>query len=48
MAAWGQPLVQLLAHQEATQVTGSRAARALRLGWKKSRVLAWLALNRQS
>jgi hypothetical protein len=46
MAAWISPLVPLLGHQEAVQVTRSRAAWPLRLGWKKSRVLAWLALNR--
>jgi hypothetical protein len=42
----GSLLVQLLAHQEAAQVTRARAACPLRLGWKKSRLLTWLALNR--
>jgi hypothetical protein len=36
---------QLLGHQEAVQVTRARAACPLRLGWKKSRALTWLALN---
>jgi hypothetical protein len=45
MAAWISPLVQLLGHQDAAQVTLARAAWPLRLGWKKSRVLTWLALN---
>jgi hypothetical protein len=45
MAAWVSPLVQLLGHQDAAQVTRARAAWPLRLGWKKSRVLTWLALN---
>ena len=36
---------QLLGHQDAAQVTLARAAWPLRLGWKKSRVLTWLALN---
>ena len=39
------PAAQLLGHQEAAQVTLARAAWPLRLGWKKSRVLTWLALN---
>jgi hypothetical protein len=38
-------LGQLLDHQEAAQVTRARAAWPLRLGWKKSRLLTWLALN---
>jgi hypothetical protein len=38
-------LVQLLAHQDLAQVTRARAACPLRLGWKKSRLLTWLALN---
>jgi hypothetical protein len=38
-------LVQVLDHQEAAQVTRAREACPLRLGWKKSRVLTWLALN---
>jgi hypothetical protein len=38
-------LGQLLDHQEAFQVTRARAAWPLRLGWKKSRALTWLALN---
>jgi hypothetical protein len=45
MAAWVSPLVQLLGHQDAAQVTRARAAWPLRLGWKKSRALTWLALN---
>src|SRR5215207_889866 len=45
MAAWVSPLVQLLGHQDAAQVTRARAAWPLRLGWKKSRVLTWLALS---
>jgi ABC-2 type transport system permease protein len=48
--AWPDPpwvglLVQLLAHQDAPQVTRARAAWPLKLGWKKSRLLTWLALN---
>jgi hypothetical protein len=39
-------LGQVLGHQEADQVTRASAAWPLRLGWKKSRVLTWLALNR--
>jgi hypothetical protein len=38
-------LGQVPDHQEAFQVTLARAACPLRLGWKKSRVLTWLALN---
>jgi hypothetical protein len=45
MAAWISPRVQLLSHQDAAQVTLARAACPLRLGWKKSRALTWLALN---
>jgi hypothetical protein len=41
----GRLLGQLLGHQEAAQVTRARVAWPLRLGWKKSRVLTWLALN---
>src|SRR4029450_10484304 len=40
-------LGQLLDHQEAAQVTRARAAWPLRLGWKKSRLLTWLALNEE-
>jgi hypothetical protein len=36
---------QLLAHQDVAQVTRAKAACPLGLGWKKSRVLTWLALN---
>ena len=43
---WIGLLGQLLDHQDAAQVTRARAAWPLRLGWKKSRVLTWLALNR--
>jgi hypothetical protein len=39
-------LGQVLGHQEADQVTRASAAWPLRPGWKKSRVLTWLALNR--
>ena len=39
-------LGQVLGHQETAQVTRASAAWPLRLGWKKSRVLTWLALNR--
>jgi hypothetical protein len=39
-------LGHMLGHQEADQVTRASAAWPLRLGWKKSRVLTWLALNR--
>ena len=39
-------LGQMLGHQEADQVTRASAAWPLRLGWKKSRVLTSLALNR--
>jgi hypothetical protein len=46
MAAWVSPLVQVLGHQEAAQVTRARVDWPLRLGWKKSRVLTWLAVNR--
>jgi hypothetical protein len=42
---WVGLLGQLLDHQEAAQVTRARAAWPLRLGWKKSRLLTWLALN---
>jgi hypothetical protein len=35
----------MLGHQEAVQVIWARATWTLRLGWKKSRVLTWLALN---
>ena len=38
-------LSQVLGHQLAAQVTLASAAWPLRLGWKKSRVLTWLALN---
>ena len=44
-APWCVP-GQVLGHQEAAQVTRARAAWPLRLGWKKSRLLTWLALNR--
>src|SRR4029453_13496474 len=44
-APWWVP-GQVLGHQEAAQVTRARAAWPLRLGWKKSKVLTWLALNR--
>jgi hypothetical protein len=43
-APWCMP-GQLLDHQEAVQVIRARAAWPLRLGWKKSRVLTWPALN---
>jgi hypothetical protein len=39
-------LGQVLGHQETDQVTRASAAWPLRPGWKKSRVLTWLALNR--
>ena len=42
---WVGLLGQLLGHQDAFQVIRARAAWPLRLGWKKSRVLTWLALN---
>jgi hypothetical protein len=42
---WVGLLGQLLAHQDAPQVTRARAAWPLKLGWKKSRLLTWLALN---
>jgi hypothetical protein len=42
---WVGLLGQLLDHQEAAQVTLARAAWPLRLGWKKSRALTWLAVN---
>jgi hypothetical protein len=38
-------LGQVLGHQEAAQVTLASVAWPLRLGWKKSRVLTWLAVN---
>ena len=41
----GQPAGQLLDHQDAPQVTRASTAWPLRLGWKKSRLLTWLALN---
>ena len=37
--------LQVLGHQEASQVTRASAACPLRLGWKKSRGLTWLTLN---
>ena len=38
-------LGQVLGHQDLFQVTRARAAWPLRLGWKKSRALTWLAVN---
>jgi hypothetical protein len=35
----------MVGHQDAVQVTLARDAWPLRLGWKKSKVLTWLALN---
>jgi hypothetical protein len=42
---WVGLLGQVLGHQEAAQVIRARAAWPLRLGWKKSKVLTWLAVN---